>query len=203
MLTVAFSYEQACCQTFSEWFRQKSTQRKYLLQQISALMAYQQYAAKGYAIAKGGLGSIGDYAGREFQLHRNYYNSLRTVSAPVKDEPRVKAIIRRQQDILNKTSGIKKQPGLSMEEHAYLDRVCAALLRDCDGQLHDLEVLLKDNDAEMSDEERLRQITRIHQAMQENYRFAASFSAEVKLFATGRRQQLQDIQLTKRFYGNL
>ena len=39
-------------QTFNEWFRQKATQKKYLIQQIAALQVYLDYVQKGYAIAQ-------------------------------------------------------------------------------------------------------------------------------------------------------
>ena len=45
-------------QTFAEWFQQKSTQKKYLLQQIAALQVYAAYYKAGNNIAHNGLGSI-------------------------------------------------------------------------------------------------------------------------------------------------
>ena len=59
-------------QTFSEWFRQKKTQKKYLLQQIAALQVYIGYAQKGYRIAKEGLTTIGGFTKGEFDLHSDF-----------------------------------------------------------------------------------------------------------------------------------
>ena len=47
-------------QGLSEWFNQKATQKKYLLQQIAALQVYIGYLQKGYSIAKTGLTTIGN-----------------------------------------------------------------------------------------------------------------------------------------------
>jgi len=70
-------------QTFSEWFRQKKTQKKYLLQQIAALQVYIGYAQKGYRIAKEGLTTIGGFTKGEFDLHSDFINSLS--SRPLKN----------------------------------------------------------------------------------------------------------------------
>ena len=50
LLTIIVTTTQA--QTFAEWFRQKKTQKQYLIQQIAALQVYIGYAQKGYSIAK-------------------------------------------------------------------------------------------------------------------------------------------------------
>ena len=50
--------ENLTAQTWAEWFRQKATQKKYLLQQIAALHVYSGYLSKGYSIAKDGLNTI-------------------------------------------------------------------------------------------------------------------------------------------------
>jgi len=63
-------------QTFAEWFRQKSTQKKYLIQQIAALQVYIGYVSKGYSIAKKGLNTIQDIKHGDFDLHKNYFNNF-------------------------------------------------------------------------------------------------------------------------------
>jgi hypothetical protein len=189
-------------QTFSEWFKQKSTQKKYLLQQIAVLQIYSGYLKTGYGIAKGRLGSITAYVGNEYDLHDGYYRHLNTVSVPVKNNPQVKDILHWQQDILKETTAIKKQPGLTSTERAYTGKVCDALLSDCDARLSDLQNVLTDSKAEMSDEERIRQITRLHGAMQDNHRFAASFYAQLQLYVRNKQQEKNDITTLTHLYAN-
>ncbi|SDH48773.1 hypothetical protein [Mucilaginibacter gossypii] len=189
-------------QTFAEWFRQKSTQKKYLYQQIAALQIYSGYLHKGYSIAKGGLGSIGGYIGNEYGLHGSYYAHLKTVSVPVKNNPQINDILRWQQDILQKAGQLKAQSGLTSNETHYVDKVCDALLSDCDARLNDLQTILADQKTEMSDEERIRQIARLHQAMQDNYRFAAGFQAQLQLYVRDKKQQIQDINTLNHWYAN-
>lgn len=201
-LTLAIGHEQAKAQTFAEWFKQKSTQRKYLFQQIAALNIYRQYAQKGYQVAKGGLGSIGGYIGKEYGLHDSYYQNLKMVNASVSNDPRVKAILRWQQDILEQLVVARKIKGLTRTESDHIKSVCAALLKDCDGQLHDLEIILENGKAEMSDEQRLRQIGRLYDNMQDNYRFSANFSAQIWVYVTQKQQAVRDVNSIKKLYGS-
>ncbi|GAB3917063.1 hypothetical protein [Mucilaginibacter boryungensis] len=192
----------ARAQTFAEWFSQKKTQKKYLLQQIAALQVYSGYLKNGYAIAKGGLGSITSYVGNEFALHSGYYTHLKTVNPAVKNNPQVGAIIRWQQDILKQTTAIKNQDGLTVAEGNYTAKVCNALLNDCEARINDLQNILSDNKTEMSDEERIRQIARLHQAMQNNYRFAANFRSQLQLHVRNKQQESKDHNTLTQLYAN-
>ncbi len=192
----------AQAQTFAEWFSQKKTQKKYLLQQISALQMYSGYLSKGYQIAKGGLGSIGNYVGDEFGMHGNYYQHLKTVNGPVKNNPQVNQILRWQQEIITETRRLKNQIGLTTAEHNYISKVCQSLLADCDAQLHDLETVLIDQKIEMGDEERLRHIARLHGSMQDNYRFVASFRTQVRLYIRNKANEQRDVNHLSKLYEN-
>jgi len=198
ILTAALS--QAHAQTFAEWFSQKKTQKKYLLQQIAALQIYSGYLKTGYSIAKGGLGNIGTSITNEFKLHDDHYKSLQTVNTAIKNDPQVNAILRWQQDILNQSDAIKKQEGLSDPEKDYTNKVCGALLADCDARMNDLQTILSDNKTEMCDEERIRQIARIYVAMQDNYRFAASFRSQLAHYVAHKTQEQNDNNTLKDLY---
>ncbi|QXV66803.1 hypothetical protein INP83_06880 [Mucilaginibacter sp. 21P] len=203
VFTAALSHTEAYGQTFSEWFKQKKTQKQYLLQQISALMTYRRFASDGYQIAKGGLGSIGRYVGQEYDLHSDHYQRLKTVNTAIKSDPQVKTILSRQHDILALTSQAKVQNGLTPNESSYIKKVCAALIEDCDGLLNDLQTVVNDNKVTMSDEERLRQIGRICRSMQDNYRFAQSFNDQLKLYMLQKDQQQKDVNTIKQWYGKV
>lgn len=91
----------AKAQTFSEWFAQKSTQKKYLLLQIEALQQYGSYIRQGYQISQHGLSSIGAWMKSEFELHGAHYSSLRTVDPNIKNNPKAN-------DCINYALGITK-----------------------------------------------------------------------------------------------
>ena len=84
-------------------------QRKVLLQQIAALKVYTDYAQKGYSEAKKGLTTIGDFKRGEFNLHSDYFNSLKTVNPKIKTYAKVGEIIAVQLKIIKNSSFIIKQ----------------------------------------------------------------------------------------------
>jgi hypothetical protein len=53
ILSILLLYSMCPAQTptFSEWFRQKKTQKKYHAQQINALQVYLEFVKKGYGVA--------------------------------------------------------------------------------------------------------------------------------------------------------
>ncbi|MFA6245353.1 MAG: hypothetical protein WC615_00340 [Mucilaginibacter sp.] len=191
----------ANAQTFAEWFSQKKTQKKYLLQQIAALQVYSGYLKKGYSIASNGLGNISGYLQSENSLHTTYYKRLKTADPVVKNDPMVKAIMSWQQDILERTQEIKQSSGMTSAEKNYLSKVCAAVLADCDQQLNTLQNVISDNKVEMSDAERLTLITKVHAAMQANYKFTSGFSAQVKILAVRREQEQAQLAVSEQVYG--
>jgi Tfp pilus assembly protein PilP len=188
-------------QTFAEWFSQKKTQQKYLLQQIAALQMYSTYLKQGYGIATNGLGSISGYLKTENGLHQTYYTRLRTADPVVKKDPMVKEIMAWQQDILKRTQEINQVNGLTTAEKNYLSSVTTTVLKDCDQQLSTLQNIVSDNKVEMSDEEQIALITKVHTAMQSNYQFTSSFAAQIKIVAVRRQQEENQVTVSKKVYG--
>lgn len=191
----------ADAQTFAEWFSQKKTQKKYLLQQIAALQVYSTYLKQGYGIATNGLDNISGYLKSENGLHQTYYARLKTADPLVKDNAMVKDILAWQQDILKRTQELNQTGSMSTAEKQYLSNVCAAVLKDCDQQLATLQNVITDNKVEMSDAERLALITKIHSAMLANYEFSSVFDAQVKIVALRRQQEENQVAVSKHVYG--
>ncbi|RFZ90054.1 hypothetical protein D0C36_22685 [Mucilaginibacter conchicola] len=194
--TIAFSNAEA--QTFSEWFFQGSTQKKYLLQQIAALQVYSGYLSKGYRIANGGLGYIGKELRKEFSEHRVFYDKLRTVNPSFRNDPRFQEIIEWQQSIIRLTGEIRKVRSPGSEERYYLARVCNALLRDCESQISALEQVMIDGRTQMDDEERMSRIQIIHQRMESNYLFASTLNAQVCQLNLQRETAAKDIRFQRK-----
>jgi hypothetical protein len=199
LLTCTITRSQA--QTFAEWFSQKKTQKKYLLQQIAALQVYSGYLRQGYSIATGGLGSISGYLKSENALHGIFYNRLRIVDPVVKNNPMVKEILAWQQDILTRTRETNQYSGITTEEKNYLTSVWNTVLRDCDQQLNTLQNVVGDAKLEMSDAERIAAISKIHAAMLANYRFASDFAAKLKMLAVLRQREENQMTVSKRING--
>ena len=203
MMTVAASAIATTlkAQTVAEWFDQKKTQTKYLLQQIAALQIYAAYYKQGNNIAHNGLSSIFGSLTSENGLHTTYYNNLKNVNPAVKNNKQVSDIMQWQKDILTRMGNLDKTANLNENERQYIVQVKSALFKDCNGQITELQNVVTDNKLQMSDEERLKHIGVIHTAMQDNYRFASSFADQVKVYAFQRVQENNNIITEKKIYG--
>lgn len=188
-------------QTFAEWFQQKKTQKKYLLQQIAALQVYIGYAQKGYNIAKDGLNTIGDFTRGEFNLHTDYFNSLKSVNPEVKRYAKIADIIALQIKIVQNYNRTYRQlnssDAFSGDELAYISRVFGRLLDDCDKTLDELITITTDSKLEMKDDERIKRIDKLYLDMQDKFTFSQSFSNDAKSLAASRIKDKTDVQTSR------
>src|SRR5688572_25460063 len=135
ILVFFISCQLSQAQTYDEWFRQNKTQKKYLLQQITALQVYIDYAAKGYSIATKGLSTIENIKHGDFNLHSDYFKSLSFVKPAIKHYAKVAAIISMQVSVAKKAqhfiNTFKSSKQLTHAELSYLLQVFNNLLEDC------------------------------------------------------------------------
>lgn len=192
-------------QTFAEWFQQKKTEKKYLLQQIAALQVYIGYAKKGYKLAKEGLNTIGGFTRVEFNLHTDYFNSLKTVNPEIKRYAKIADIIALQIKIVqnyNRTHRrLNSSDAFADDELAYISRVFNRLLSDCDKTLDELIAITTDGKLEMKDDERMKRIDQLYLDMQDKYTFSQSFSNEAKSLAASRIKDKADVQTIRVLQG--
>lgn len=192
-------------QTFAEWFQQKKTQKKYLIQQIAALQVYIGYAKKGYKIAKEGLNTIGGFTRGEFNLHTDYFNSLKSVNPEVRRYVKVAEIIALQVKIVqnyNRTyRQINSSDAFSEDELAYIGRVYRRLLDDCDKTLDELITITTDGRLEMKDDERIERIDKLYLDMQDKFTFSQSFSNDAISLAASRLKDKSDVQSSRVLQG--
>lgn len=192
-------------QTWDEWWRQKKTQKKYLLQQIAALKIYIEYSKKGYEIAKGGLDFIGDVKNGEFNLHKGYFNSLKTINPEVAHYSRVAEIMALQTSILKGSSSTRKQLRqsgmLTGSQLEYVGGVLDRMLANCGELLDELSLVTTAGKLEMTDDQRLKRIDQIYVQMQDNHRFTEGFGNEARMLSASRRQEQNDIKSNRAIYG--
>lgn len=175
----------ADAQTWSEWFRQKKTQKKYLLQQIAALKVYIDYAQKGYQIAADGVQSIRDIKRGDFNLHDNFFKSLYQVNPAIKKYAKVADILLCQLKIISSGKETLKDVSVSKhftpEEMEYCKTVFEFLFGECTKSVDELITVITAGEMQMKDDERLKRIDKIYLEMQNKYAFCASFGEEMGL----------------------
>lgn len=190
---------QSHAQTWDEWFRQKKTQKKYLLQQIAALQTYISTAEKGYKIASDGIHAISNIKNGEFNLHGLFFNSLKTVNPKIKNATVVAEIIAYQIAIVNKFKNIGKQ-NLNSNEVAYIGKVYSNVITESLKDIDALITIITDNELQMTDDERIRRITALHTDMQDKFMFSQSFTNNANILSMQKQQQLNDAVTAARLY---
>jgi cell fate (sporulation/competence/biofilm development) regulator YlbF (YheA/YmcA/DUF963 family) len=187
-------------QSWDEWFRQKKTQIDYLTKQIAELQLYTGYLKQGYAISKNGLGTVRDWTNGEFILHSDYYNSLKTVNPELRNNPEAKAIIAYATAISDSFTQLDLK-GLSDESRSYISRVKSKVLAECDADISELQLVMTSGKTEMTDDERLRRLNKVYEAIKDKYQFTCSFTSRVNVLLQQKSQEEQNIQTLKKYYG--
>ncbi|SOD13882.1 hypothetical protein [Pedobacter xixiisoli] len=170
---------QANAQTWGEWFRQRHTQKKYLLEQIAALQVYTGYVKKGYGIARDGLGMVRDIADGEFKLHEFFISGLKKVSPAIRNDARIADIVAMEIGMVRSFGRLLDLEGLPPDRLAYLRSVKAAVMEACLDDLAELLLVLTSGKVEMGDSERLTRLEGIYRRMQDRSAFVQDFSAKV------------------------
>lgn len=192
----------AQAQTTAEWLQQKKTQKKYLMQQIAALQMQLGYVKKGYSIAKDGLNLIGDLKEGEFDLHKDYFNSLKTVNPRIRHYSKIADIVSLQVEIVKTYKNtLKFSEGLTPGEIRFAGKKFELLLNNTSDILNELLTVTSDGKLEMKDDERIKNIDKLYNAMLENAGYAKKFSNEIKGIQVTRKQEKIDIQTSHKLHG--
>lgn len=192
-------------QTWSEWFRQKKTQIKYLTEQIAALKAYGDIAWKGYGIAKNGLTDIGVIKDGDRTMHGDYFASLRTLNPTVRHYNKVAQIVVLQTHISRCSEVLKKRIQssdlLTPDEATYVANVLAALLAGCTDVVNNLITLTSNQTSALKDDERIARIDALYADIQDKDAFLQHFSADTRALLLQRQRDAHDSKTLKAFFG--
>lgn len=187
-------------QTFSEWFKQKSTQKKYLLQQIASLQVYIGFARDGYKIVDGGLQTVKSMTNGEFSLHEAFISGLKKVNPAIKNDVRIAEIISLQLSIIKSFNAVKRSELLSADQFSYIASVGENVVSDCYRDLEELLLVITSGKIEMRDDERLERLNAIYERMEDKSAFTRDFCGNVGLMVLQKRSEQNTIQQLRRFY---
>jgi hypothetical protein len=192
-------------QAFNELFRQKATQRKYLLQQIAALQVYIGYAKKGYNIVSGGINTIRDIRKGELNLHNTFFNSLKSINPKISRYVKVADIITYQVRIIKLAKqtlqSITEANQFTPEEMEYCKKVFDALLDDCVKSIDELLAVITPDKLTMKDNERLARIDKLYIDMQDRFTFCNVMSEDIGILALQRMSEKIEINQSKLING--
>ncbi|MEO5997763.1 MAG: hypothetical protein ABIN89_13570 [Chitinophagaceae bacterium] len=192
-------------QAMQEWFNQKATQKKYLIQQIAALQVYIEYLKKGYDVANKGLTTIQNLKRSHLILDTTFFNSLKSVNPRIKNYTKVVEIISLNFQIVQQYKAtISFTKGSGNFNNNEVDHIA-----ECLGNLVNYSASILDNlinvitpaKLEMSDDQRLNRIDHLYDEMQENYLLINEFHEDAKVLSVQRAKESEDVRNVRAIYG--
>jgi hypothetical protein len=191
-------------QTWDEWFRQKKTQRKYLLEQIAKLQIYLGYVKKGYDIARDGLTLVSDIKNGDFNIHRIFFGRLKTVNPAIKRYGKLAEIIAMQSRMISKYkthfSKFSQSEFLSENEVDYIHGVLTNIINQATADIELLTEVIEHDRLEMSDDERVKRIDDLHKEVTEKHKALFSLIDHISLLIHQRQAETIDLKRLKNLY---
>jgi hypothetical protein len=197
----------APAQTWNEWFKQKETQKKYLVKQIALLRLYLGYVKEGYEIANKGLTTIQNIKNGDFNLHRDFFGSLNQVNPHIANSAKVADIIAFQVYVIRDLKAVKSfcktNQNFTPEELRYVAAVYSNMLFLSDACISELLLIIRPDQTgsdgyRMKDDERLMRIDKLYDDMRDKHAFVQSFGDDVRLIAKEREREQKEVQLLQK-----
>jgi len=174
------------------------------IEQIIKLKAYLGWLKKGYDIVNKGLTLVSDIKHGDFDLHNDYFNSLKQVKAPIREDARIAAMISLQAQMLDSYhayyNGFRASGVYTSQELAYIYRVFSEVLEDAGKDIMALTEIITRGDLEATDDQRIRQIDQLYEQMRRRYEVLHGFGDATKLQALQRKRELEDITHLQNLY---
>ena len=190
-----------CAQSLKEIFRQKETQRKYLLEQIALFAVQIGHVQKTYEIAKKGLTSIGHVKLSDVNLHTAFFDALSQVKPDLLkqcdvDQTKIiaKGIERQEQQAREFVRG---KSTWSTEELRYVNRVIDAVAIRKNSLTLNFILNLTSAQFKLSDNERIQRANAITNSLTDLQSFIAAFSSSLKTMHAQRAKELSDVYVAK------
>lgn len=185
--------------------QQQAKKRGIIMEQIAGLAIYGKSVAKGYEIARDGLQTAHSFKDGSFNLHEAFIDSLGAVSSYVGDNPKVKEIPKIYQRIKNafdrELSWQQAEAIMSATEITYLKKVRDNLLSGCNDNLVELKQVTQNGQLQMTDAERMDRIDKLYADMQDKNAFATAYISKTHSLTIARKQDRQERQRLKKWYG--
>ncbi|RZM23454.1 MAG: hypothetical protein EOO88_26100 [Pedobacter sp.] len=196
---LAFGSVPCSAQTYNEIFRQKKTQEKYLLKQLAYLRLYAGYLKKGYDVVSDGLGTIKGFTSGELGLHEAFFGSLALVNPMIKNDYRVMEIAIMQGKI-SKAFNLMLRLELGSSNLVYIRSVRDGVMAECNKDLNELLLVVSTSNLEISDQERLFRLAKVHGSMSEKLEFVSGFYVDVSSITQSGRDNKSDVLRLRRLY---
>lgn len=192
-------------QTWNEWFKQKKTQKKYHYEQIAALKIHLDNLRKGITIAYHGLNTIHNIKKGDFNLHRDFFGSLKKVNPHIANSAKVADIIAFQVYIIRNLKTVnnycKSNKNFTPQEIRYVGQVYLDMLYLSDASISELLSIIRTDKTEMEDDARMERIDKLYDDSLDKHHFVRVFTDEVSLLNRQREKEKRKAELLKKLNG--
>jgi len=194
----------APAQNWNEWFRQKKTQRNYLIRQIALLRVYLGYLKEGYEIADRGLTTINNIKNGDFNLHRDFFGSLTNVNPHIANSAKVADILAFQVHIVQNLKRVndfcKSNKQFTPEEMRYVTAVYTNMIALVNASMAELLMVVQPNQTEMKDDERLTRIQHMYDETREQHAFTKALDDDLRLIAAERQRDSRSLEQVRMYH---
>ena len=211
MLVGTASQLSAQATLWKETFQQKKTQKEYLLIQIASLQVYIGYVKQGYNIVNRGLTTIENIKNGDFNLHRDFFSSLKNVNPQITNSVKVADIIAFQAFLIKEMKTIydfcRDNDGFTAQEIRHVYEVYHNMILLSDANLSELIRILNKQksrtpiETEMQDSERIKSIDKLYDECYDQIAFVRSFGQDARLIAAQRHHEKYQIEIVGKQYG--
>lgn len=201
LMNIAVSH----AQSFSEWFRQKKTQEKYLIQQIAGLRVYAGYMKKGYDVFDKGSKTISKIKEGDFNMHDVFFSKRIKLNPNLSDLVGNLGIEQLNNSIKSMGNYSKrfvfKTPDFSDKQTAYFNSVLVKTENETDKLFSNYKELITTNELTMDDEERLKRLVNLKQEYLSLYKFINLFDNQIRGYSQQLKAEQNDVTNTKKILG--
>ncbi|MFD0795458.1 conjugal transfer protein TraI [Mucilaginibacter litoreus] len=156
-------------------------------------------------LSMGSLNDISGWLNKEKELYQGYYQELNTVKGIIAGYREVKAIIRRQKQLLDEYRTayalFRRDRHFRTEELQYMDNIYSGILEESLRNLDDLTLAVSSFRTQMTDAERMQRIHQASGTMQTNLDHLRQFNQQNKMLSLARSASEQDRQGVRNLYG--
>lgn len=171
------------------------------LAQLKGILAQMK---QGYTVLYGGYQGVRDLAQGNFSLHKIFLDGLLRVSPAVRNYARIPQIINTQIKLIQTYRHAYQRFQMSghfeATELAYFARVYGNLIQLSLRGLQELTLIITAGTMRMDDQQRLKNVDRIFQQMQEMLVFLRHFNAQNDILLIQRIKEVNELRTTRRLY---
>ena len=192
-------------QTFSEWFRQKSTQRRYLIEQVAAHRANAALLAKGYRDFSRIFSTVRSSSGGELLEHASYLVSLGQPPEAIVNHPWIQESELFNQRTLALCRGIvlqvQRSEVLPPVIKRRLDSLVSLFQQNSLGLLIELKETGRESTLTMEDAKRLGRLSRIRERSLKLLKQITGLTQDVFTLEAVVSQQRRELHAIANYYG--